>query len=159
MNPSDSFQKYLNTIRIISYICIGIFVVSVVMGTGNILFGDTSGWFSDEDDSYEVYGGEVYEPGSYDGYEDDFILPGSDERFVDNWEVDELSLDETQTAINEIYARHGRDFKGEPEHSYFYSFEWYTPYYSGDEFDDDWFNEYEKANLDLLIEHRAELRD
>ncbi len=53
-------------------------------------------------------------------------------------------------ARNEIYARHGRKFESEDLNAYFNSQPWYQGYLSANEFDDAVFNEYEKANLDLI---------
>ncbi len=100
----------------------------------------------------------AYESGAYDGYEYDFVLPGSDERYVDSEEVENLDPEETQTAINEIYARHGRIFRDEPYSSRFNSCEWYNPMYSADEFNDDWLNGFEHENIELLAEHRNVLK-
>lgn len=55
-------------------------------------------------------------------------------------------------AKNEIYARHGYIFKDEDLNNYFKGCAWYHPLYNSDEFDDSIFNEYEKKNLELLIE-------
>ena len=53
-------------------------------------------------------------------------------------------------AKNEIYARHGYIFTNEDLYNYFMGCIWYNPTYDGTEFDDIIFNEYEKANLEIL---------
>lgn len=98
----------------------------------------------------------IYNPELYEGYEYDFIFPGSDQRYLDDYEVEYLTRDDTQMAINEIYARHGRIFLDEPYASHFEACDWYTPYYNADEFSDTWFNAYEQANIRLLANHRSE---
>lgn len=99
----------------------------------------------------------IYNPELYEGYESDFVFPGSDQRYIYESEVEYLNRTETQMAINEIYARHGRVFVDEPYASHFKACEWYTPYYSNEEFSDAWFNAYEQANIRLLANHRSEV--
>lgn len=53
-------------------------------------------------------------------------------------------------AKNEIYARHGYIFKNEDLYNYFMGCIWYSPTCDSTDFDDNIFNEYEKANLEIL---------
>ena len=53
-------------------------------------------------------------------------------------------------AKNEIYARHGYIFKNEDLYNYFMGCIWYSPTCDSIDFDDNIFNEYEKANLEIL---------
>ena len=53
-------------------------------------------------------------------------------------------------AKNEIYARHGYIFTNEDLYNYFMGCIWYSPTYESTDFDDSIFNEYEKANLEIL---------
>ncbi len=53
-------------------------------------------------------------------------------------------------AKNEIYARHGYIFKNEDLYNYFMGCIWYSPTCDRTDFDDNIFNEYEKANLEIL---------
>ena len=53
-------------------------------------------------------------------------------------------------AKNEIYARYGYIFTNEDLYNYFMGCIWYNPTYEGTDFDDSIFNEYEKANLEIL---------
>lgn len=55
-------------------------------------------------------------------------------------------------AKNEIYAKHGYIFKNEDLNSYFLGCAWYTPLYTGEEFDASVFNDYELKNLEILAE-------
>ena len=55
-------------------------------------------------------------------------------------------------AKNEIYARHGYIFTNEDLYNYFMGCIWYSPTCYGKDFDDDVFNEYEKANLEILAD-------
>ncbi len=53
-------------------------------------------------------------------------------------------------AKNEIYARHGYIFTNEDLNNYFMGCIWYSPTCYGTDFDNSVFNEYEKANLEIL---------
>ena len=53
-------------------------------------------------------------------------------------------------AKNEIYARHVYIFKNEDLYNYFMGCIWYSPTCDSTDFDDNIFNEYEKANLEIL---------
>ncbi len=53
-------------------------------------------------------------------------------------------------AKNEIYARHGYIFTNEDLYNYFMGCIWYNPTCDSTDFDDSIFNEYEKANLEIL---------
>lgn len=55
-------------------------------------------------------------------------------------------------AKNEIYARHGYIFTDEDLYNYFMGCMWYEPVVAPEDFTDEVFNEYEKANLELLAE-------
>ncbi|XME02624.1 YARHG domain-containing protein [Lachnospiraceae bacterium C1.1] len=85
----------------------------------------------------------------------DYILFDSDKKYYDKATIQSMTKDELRLARNEIYARHGRMFKADDLQSYFNSKSWYKPLYSPDEFDAygrTMLNEYENANLDLIIE-------
>ena len=55
-------------------------------------------------------------------------------------------------AKNEIYARHGYIFTNEDLYNYFMGCIWYSPTCDSTDFDDNIFNEYEKANLEILAD-------
>ncbi len=55
-------------------------------------------------------------------------------------------------AKNEIYARHGYIFTNEDLYNYFMGCIWYSPTCDAADFDDNIFNEYEKANLEILAD-------
>ena len=55
-------------------------------------------------------------------------------------------------AKNEIYARHGYIFKNQDLNAYFLSQLWYLPEFDSETFDSSVFNEYENANLQLLVQ-------
>ena len=81
----------------------------------------------------------------------EYLLPDVANRYLEETEVTSFSLDQIQLAINEIFARHGRCFKTAEIDSYFRSKSWYQPDASKtDEQIVAEFNEYEKANEELL---------
>lgn len=55
-------------------------------------------------------------------------------------------------AKNEIYARHGYIFADEDLYNYFMGCIWYSPVCDSADFDADVFNEYERANLEILAD-------
>lgn len=66
-------------------------------------------------------------------------------------EVDKMSREELNLALNEIYARRGRIFKTTSLASYFQSQSWYKPLYSADEFNQKVvLNDYENQNISLI---------
>ena len=69
-------------------------------------------------------------------------------------EVASFDSEKVQMVINEIYARHGRVFKTQEVAAYFQEKSWYHPDDSKtDEQIVSEFNEYEKANVDLLLQY------
>lgn len=83
----------------------------------------------------------------------DYILPESDSKMYTRAELEGLSVWELYLARNEVFARYGRQFKNDDLADYFSSQPWYNGEYSPEDFDG-WFspNEYEKANMDLILE-------
>lgn len=68
----------------------------------------------------------------------DYILPNSSTQAVTDAELSGLSLAQLRIARNEIYARHGRQFKDAMLNQWFYSKNWYLsifPKYSPADFD------------------------
>ena len=63
----------------------------------------------------------------------------------------DCSEDILKLAKNEIYARHGRMFLDREIYKYFLTRMWYEPTYAPEEFDESCLNEYEKANIELLV--------
>lgn len=83
-----------------------------------------------------------------------YLMPDSADRYLDASDIAGYSHDEIQLIINEIYARHGREFKTQENIDYFNAQDWYEPV-SGksDEVIVSEFNEFEKANVELLCEY------
>ena len=82
-----------------------------------------------------------------------YILEDSDIRYVTEDEVASLSPEEIRLAKNEIYARHGRIFDSEDLQEYFESQSWYYGEIAPEDFDESVLNEYERANIDLLVSY------
>ena len=79
-----------------------------------------------------------------------FIFSDSNSRKLTKEEVLRLSAWDTKLAKNEIYARHNRKFDIQKIQAYFDSQQWYHGTVAPSDFDEDVFNEYEKANVELL---------
>lgn len=80
----------------------------------------------------------------------DYILEGSDSRYITEKEVENLSDADRRLARNEIYARHGRIFDSADLKDYFESKSWYKGTVKPNDFDESVLNKYEKANIDLI---------
>lgn len=83
-----------------------------------------------------------------------YLMPDSADRYLEVSDIEGCSHDEIQLIINEIYARHGREFHTQENIDYFSAQDWYEPI-SGksDETIVSEFNEFEKANVELLCEY------
>ena len=81
----------------------------------------------------------------------DFIFPDSNSRYINESELAGLSREEVRTAINELYARHGRRFYSQAWQSYFNSKSWYTAEIDLDDFSESIFNDYELENKKTLF--------
>lgn len=86
----------------------------------------------------------------------EYILAGSDSRYILKSELQEFTAEQCRLARNEIYARHGRKFDDEYIQDYFNSKDWYTPTIAPDEFEESLLNSYELANRDLIVEYEEE---
>lgn len=73
-------------------------------------------------------------------------------------ESDLMGLDAftCKIARNEIYARYARLFNDPELQTYFNGKSWYDGLIEPDEFDDSKLNEYERANLDLIIQYETD---
>ena len=79
------------------------------------------------------------------------LFPQTAERYCTAEDFPEASDTILKLAKNEIYARHGRMFLDRELYEYFLSQWWYEPLYAPEEFDESCLNEYERANIDLLV--------
>lgn len=80
----------------------------------------------------------------------EYIFEDSSYNKLDNSDVAEMTKEELQMAINEIYARHGRLFKDSSIQEYFDQKDWYIGYVEPEAFDTAVFNEVEKWNISFL---------
>lgn len=83
-----------------------------------------------------------------------YLMSDSAEKYLEASDIEHYSHDEVQLMINEIYARHGREFHSQENMEYFSARDWYKPV-SGksDEEIVSEFNECEKANVELLSQY------
>lgn len=86
----------------------------------------------------------------------DYVLPGSDMRYVSKEELKDFTAEQCRLARNELYARHGRIFDDEFLQKYFSSKDWYSPSIATADFKESMLNEYEIANRDLIVEYEKE---
>lgn len=105
----------------------------------------------DDDSSAQNPGSSSASPsGGYDG----MVIPDSDTRTLTEADVRRMSQDQIQTAINEIYARHGYKFKDQGIFNYFSQFDWYHPITTDQEDAKRQFNSTENYNVELLQKYR-----
>lgn len=83
----------------------------------------------------------------------EYILVGSDSRYISEAELDKLTKEEVKLARNEIYARNGRKFSDAALQNYFNQFDWYKPTIEPSDFKESMLNKYEIANRDLIVQY------
>lgn len=83
----------------------------------------------------------------------EYMLVGSDTRYISESELKNLTREEVRIARNEIYARHGRKFDDKTLSNYFKQFDWYKPKIDPEDFKESMLNTYEVANRDLIIQY------
>lgn len=84
-----------------------------------------------------------------------YLMPDSADRYLEVSDIEGYSHDEIQMIINEIYAKHGREFHTQENIDYFSAQDWYEPVAGkSDEEIANEFNAYEKANVELLCKYR-----
>ena len=74
----------------------------------------------------------------------------TDQKYYTKEELENEPMLVIHLAKNEIYARHGYIFANEDLYNYFMGCIWYSPICDSADFDEDVFNEYERANLAIL---------
>lgn len=113
--------------------------------------------FGDPNETLDTNDGEEMKENTDNVEEENYILPGSDSRYISKSELEALSADQIRLARNELYARHGRIFQDESLSTYFNSLDWYEPTIEGDDFEESMLNEYELANRDLIVAYEEEM--
>lgn len=84
-----------------------------------------------------------------------YLMSDSADRYLEVSDIEGYSRDEIQMIINEIYAKHGREFHTQENIDYFSAQDWYEPVLGkSDEEIANEFNAYEKANVELLCKYR-----
>lgn len=109
-------------------------------------------------DGYEESSGE--EPQSDLNQEEtngEYILEGSDSRYISKSELQGFDAKKCRYARNELYARHGRKFQDEEIQRYFDGCSWYEGKIEPDDFQESMLNEYEVANRDLIVDYEKEM--
>ena len=81
---------------------------------------------------------------------DGFIFPTSTEEVIDLSDIKALSDEELRYAINELYARHGYDFKDDELKAYFEKYDWYVPSIKPEDFSMELFNDVERENVETM---------
>ena len=81
----------------------------------------------------------------------DYILDGSDSRYISKSEVYKLSENEMTLALNEIYARHGRKFNTPEIQEYFNKQDWYNGTISPSDFDEASLTGVERSNVNTIL--------
>lgn len=114
--------------------------------------GETKENFTDQEEPEP----ETEQPEETSDWEDEYILPYSDTRYLDWADLEGLSQEECRLARNEIYARHGRIFDDENLQAYFESKSWYEGTIPGNAFSEDMLSECEIYNRDLIIKYEEE---
>ena len=93
--------------------------------------------------------GDPEDGGQYSG----FVFPDSDTTLLTDEQISETVTDAAtcRRAVNEIYARHHRKFVLEDVQAYFDSKSWYQGTVEAEEFDVRVMNQYESANINLMV--------
>lgn len=91
-----------------------------------------------------------------DTYDSDYILPDSDTDYISRSDLYGMSKEELTLALNEIYARYGLMFNTTSIQQYFNSKDWYVPSIKPGHFDDSQFNDYERHNVDTIVNYMKE---
>lgn len=89
-------------------------------------------------------------------WNEDYIIPSSSLRYIDESELAGYSSFECKLIRNEIYAKHARKFNDAALKAYFESKWWYSryyPYIDSSDFDENVLNKWEKANIQLVKDY------
>lgn len=93
---------------------------------------------------------------------DDVILWGISSRYIDVSELYPYGASTLRLIRNEIFALHGRIFNSQDLMDYYSQKSWYVPTYDPETFDAnmfDFLNDYEEANLQLILDYEAWLAE
>lgn len=131
--------------------------VYLIICNGRLVPGDTTQSVSGETESYleeettEVTPlGDMTYGGTVDEYGNVWILEDSDVEELMVHDVIDLTPEQRQMAINEIYARKGRKFSDPDIQAYFDSQNWYEGTIEPEDFSDSVFSQVELDNIETL---------
>lgn len=82
----------------------------------------------------------------------EYIFPTSNSEYLTEADLIGMTKSELQMAINEIYARHHRKFVLKEVQDHFNSKSWYTGTVEAADFNVNVMNQYEGANINLMVE-------
>lgn len=85
--------------------------------------------------------------------ESDYLIEGGDSRYITEEDICFMDSETLELAKNEFYARHGRKFVTESIQEYFNQQPWYNGTVEPEDFTDEVFNEYERANIDFIVSY------
>lgn len=105
--------------------------------------------------AYENGGGSASASGGTSSGDSSMIFSDSDARYLTESDLAGKSETTLRYAKNEIYARHGRKFKDDDIQAYFNGKSWYHGTVEADSFNENVFNEYERANIDLIVSYMS----
>lgn len=128
---------------------IGVLALAVILVVVFLFFGDQI--FPKESTKVEV---KTEQSDSAKSNNNDYIIADSNSRYLTESELNSMSTYDLYLARNEIFARHGRDFKKQELKDYFGAKSWYHVQYSPSEFDahtSTLLNDFERKNSELML--------
>ncbi len=85
----------------------------------------------------------------------DYLIPGSDTRYVTEADLSRLTWQQCTLARNEIYARHGRKFATKEIADYFNSKSWYSGTIEAEAFSESVLSEIERSNVNYIKQYET----
>ncbi|MBR1817001.1 MAG: YARHG domain-containing protein [Lachnospiraceae bacterium] len=89
--------------------------------------------------------------------ESEYVFKNSSSSYINKSDLNGFTSEQCRIARNEIYARHGRLFDDAELQAYFNSCSWYSGYIDPADFSESVLNEYEKTNLETIIDYEKEM--
>ncbi|MDD3796670.1 MAG: YARHG domain-containing protein, partial [Lachnospiraceae bacterium] len=120
--------------------------------------GSSSGSSSGGSQGNGIYDGTFSDSSIYSP--DDLVLWHVNSRYIGEEELYNFDLAKLRLIRNELFALHGRIFNSEDLQSYFSQKSWYVPTYEPEVFDENmesYLNDYELANLNVILAYEAAL--
>ena len=85
----------------------------------------------------------------------EYLIPGSDSRYITEADLKDLTWEQCCFARNEIFARHGRMFQTTEIANYFNGKSWYHGTIAAENFSETVLNEYERANVNFIRQYET----